>query len=440
MEKNFIDHVAQIIQLKSDAMDVDLSYTSAHTFIGSVTGDKIHVKTYKGPLSADILSMSIGESGDDKTTAHRPVEDTIEDMGLLIPANFTTESLPFYFDKKKYKVVKKNGKKEKVEDGYLYNNYGLIPWDEASGQFAEAQTKKYKAGVIELLSSVYNHKVKTTFTKDDAKNVKNPQKPYISLMGNMVPKYFPEIPEIFFTQGTAGRIHWNYVQPKPPKPKEEQPDWNDLSKYDESETNLKQIKKKLYGLEAILQRQESPIIVLIDDDANKLIKDFRFKTEKRWFTSLTNNPYGWDFQYFKRLAEMACKAALRYAIGDNMDDITKLEVINKDHMERGIKFAMQSSKALEKLFTLKEGFNSKFQNPKIRMQRALISAKNKMLNNGQWQKASGVSSPNEFLELRKELIDGGQVIEVTKSSITVQGEIDRLRLKTRTKIYRWVGV
>ena len=74
-----------------------------------------------------------------------------------------------------------------------------------------------------------------------------------------------KIPEIFFTQGTAGRIHWNYVQPKPTKPKEEQPDWNDLTKYDESEENLGKIKNKLYKLEATLQRQGVPIIVFIDD-------------------------------------------------------------------------------------------------------------------------------------------------------------------------------
>jgi hypothetical protein len=439
-DENFIDLTAETIQLRSDDMDVALAYTSAHTFIGSVTGDKIFVRTYKGDLSADIMSIPIAESGTDKTGAHDPVENTIKEMELLIPANFTTESLPFYFDKKKYKTVEgKDGKKEKVEDGYFYKNYGLIAWDEASGQFAEAENKKHKAGTIELLSCVYNHKLKAAFLKDESRNVDDPQKPYISLLGNMVPIYFPKIPEKFFTQGIAGRIHWTYVPPQKPKPLDQQPDWNDLTNYNKSKNNLTDIKSKLIKLEKMLQKQEIPIIVLIDDEANILIKKFKYDTEVRWFTSLTHNPYGWDYQYFKRLAEMACKAALRYAIGDNVENITKLKVINKGQMKRGIQFAIQSSKALEQLFTLRQGFTSTTQDPKTRMKRSIVNAKNRMLNNNQWRKASGISSPNEFQDLRTDLIKEGLVTEVNKQSITKQTEIDRLRVNTATKIYRWIG-
>jgi len=434
---NFIDDIVTAIQLKIANVDIDLSFTSAHSCVGAVTGDRIEVSTHLGELSPDIMCMVVGDSGCNKTLTHEVAENMIDEIGVLIPADFTTESLPFYFDKKKYKTIKgKDGEKKKVEDGYFYKNYGLITWDEASGQFAEAKNKQYKTGTIELLSSVYNHKLKRAFRKEEFRNIVNPQKPYISLLGNMVPGYFPQIPNLFFSQGIAGRMHWcSHKIEKPDM--DNQADWNVTTNYEQYRENIKGITSKLKKLETTLHNKTSPIVVNIDDDANKLIKKFDYETGTIWFTSIKENPFGWDFQYYKRLPEMACKSALRYAIGDNVDDITKLTHINKNQMKRGIAFAKSSSKALNNLFVLKIGFSSN-RTPEQRAIKAITDAKNQTLNSGQWQRASGITSPNEFQTLKNKIINQGYIIEVDKKLISDPDERQRLGVNTSAKVFRKV--
>jgi hypothetical protein len=435
---NFIDSTATTMLLKGDAIDYHLAFTSAHALIGSITGDKIFVKTYKGLLSADMMCLVISESGTDKTGTHGPIDEFLLKMGLSIPATFTTESLPFYFDKTVTTKHKNEDDEEVEETKYMYKNYGLIFWDEASGVFSEAENKKNKSGTIELLSSVYNHTFKRTFIKDSEKCVRNPQKPYISLLGNMVPWYFPDIPDLFFAQGTAGRIHWCFPDTKKPKEIEKQPDWNNYNNFDKYKSEFNEIENKIYDFNDELQALPEPLIVLIDDDANKLIKEFKHQTEVEWFSSLTENPYGWDWQYFKRLPEMACKAALRYAIGDNIDDIKKLNCINKIQMQRGIDFASDSSDALQRLFTLRNSRKSKCK-PELRAMRALMDATNQMLNNQQWQKTTGITNNVSFQKIRDKLITDQKVVEINKDSITNDEEKIRLGTKNTVKIFKWVG-
>ena len=428
-KNNFIDKISRALKLKVDKVNTDLTYTSAHTLIGSVTGDKIYVSTHLGPLSPDILCMVVAESGTNKTLIHTPVYKSIKEMKLIIPAVFTTQSLPHYFAKRR--VV------DGEEFGYINPNYGLVFWNEASGQFAEAQTKEWRRGVIEMLSDIYDHTLKETYVKDEERCVINPQNPYISLLGNMVPKYFLNIPETFFAQGIAGRMHWCYISAEHPGKLEDEPDWNKLSNYNEYIDEFDTVNKRLVKLHSQLRDLKNSHRVLIDDNANKLIKEFSYKCKMEWYLGSQHNPFGWNWQYFKRLPEMGCKAALRYAIADNIDDINGLKNITGETMKRGIQFAKASSEALEKLFAIRIGMASKI-SPFERACNALREANNGMLTNKQWQNNSGVTNNNDWQRLREDVISKGYAVEIDKSIIENEDEMSRLQVRTAAKIYKWI--
>lgn len=429
--ENFIDYVVNSLYLKDSEINQDVAFASAHALIGSVTGNKIFVLTMKGKLSADIQSFTFGDSGSSKTMTLNVVREALIKLDIEIPSDFTKEGLIHWFSEK-----------EKGDDGfetdkYKHKNYGSIIWDEASSIFSENKNKKYKTGVIELLSEIYDHYLKGILRKDHSLSDLKPQRPFISLFATMVTQYFPSIPEIFFVQGIAGRIHFVHVPPKEPKSLEDEPDWNEYSNLNTFHSKEKVIQDKLKQLRKNLSPYK-PIIIKIDGKANELIKKFSHICKTRWFTSAKYNPYGWDWQYYNRLPEMACKAALRYAIGRKIENIKKLKYITDYDMKRGIDFAKQSSIALQKLFTKRIGKTSKLNSPIARVRYALRNAHNQMLNSHQWKKASGISSPNHFQELRDEVIKEGFVVEVNKKTITDEKEQQRLGIKTRAKVFRWV--
>jgi hypothetical protein len=435
---NFIDGCADAIMSLSDDMDINMAYACAHALLGSVTWDKIFLRTHKGDLSADIMVMVLATSGAGKTLAYKPVKEIVKNMGLLIPATFTTESLSDYFAQRNIEKDE-NGEPMSDEDGkpvygeHIHPNYGLIPWDEASKHFSESRAKKHMSGIIELLSAVYNHSFDSSYYKSYAE-IEFPQDPYVSLLGNMVSEYFTNIPAYFFVQGIAGRIHWVYVEPRRPKTLEEQADWNNTENYQKGQKELKEIEKQLNELNDGLRNLSKPIILKLNDEANTLIREFKVETELESFSNYKNNESGVDYQYLNRLPEMAAKAALRYAIADNIDDVEKLKEINKEQMKRGIDFARKSNEALQVLFTLNNRGSGI--SKKLKAYTALFKAENGMLTNSQWRKASGISSPNTFQKITEQLIEDGSVKTVDKSTITDEDEKDRLKVGTPSKVYK----
>lgn len=414
----------------SDDMDTNMAYACAHALLGSVTGDKVFLRTHKGDLSADIMVMVLATSGAGKTLAYKPVKEIVKNMDLLIPATFTTESLSDYFVQRE---ILDDNNIETSYGEYIHPNYGLIPWDEASKHFSESKTKKHMSGVIELLSAVYNHTFDSYYYKSYGET-EEPQNPYVSLLGNMVTEYFTNIPDYFFVQGIAGRIHWVYVEPIRPKTVEEQADWNNTGNYQKGQKELKEIEKQLNKLNDDLRNLPEPLILKVNDEANELIKDFKAETEFESFSNYKNNESGSDYQYLNRLPEMASKAALRYAIADNIENVEKLKEINKEQMKRGIGFARKSNEALQVLFTLNNRGSGI--SKKLKAYTALFKAENGMLTNSQWRKASGISSPNTFQKITEQLIEDGSVKTVDKSTITDEDEKDRLKVGTPSKVYK----
>jgi hypothetical protein len=124
---------------------------------------------------------------------------------------------------------------------------------------------------------------------------------------------------------------------------------------------------------------------------------------------------------------MAVKASLRYAIGCYYENIENLHLINEKHMELGIKFAQKSHEALQTLFSIK---NIKTGISKLqRSYHELLKSENHMLTSSQWSTKSGITSPNEFQNIKKKLIDQELVIEVDKSTITDEDEMVLLIVK-----------
>ena len=135
---------------------------------------------------------------------------------------------------------------------------------------------------------------------------------------------------------------------------------------------------------------------------------------------------------------MAAKAALRYAIGRYMGNLSALKVIDGRDIERGINFAERSSNDLNKLFTTRVGLNERTAiSDEVKMLRALERAPNRMYNSESWWKNSGIKNRNKFTRLKKELLEKGSVCEADKSSITDEEEISRLKIESnnRTIIY-----
>jgi len=431
---NFIDKTTRAIMKLADDMDEKMAEVCGHTLIGSVTGGEILVLDRDGYSSADLMSIIFGPSGSNKTRAFNPVIKALKQIGeqLVFPATFNKVSLPFMLSKRKVETDEKDapvldGFEEVESDEYMYPNYGLIPWNEASSMFSDSKGSKPMFGAIELLSAIYDHRFDASFfKKDDA--VTYSQFPYVSLLSNTVTDYFGHIPDDFYLQGTAGRLHWVHVKKIRPKPLDEQPALNDTSNIISSEEEFEEITKQLKKLHDYLHNNRSnPIIVYTDDEASSLLQAFKHKIGDDAFFLYSNNLMGGkDSHYLHRLPEMAKKAALRYYISDNIENIEAIGKckINKSQMERGIKFAEDSHNALQELFSRK-ATPEKMSKPELAL-RALYNAKQNMLNTPQWQHDSHITNKNYFTKTKDKLLKQGKVIEVEKSSIIDEGERERL--------------
>ena len=258
------------------------------------------------------------------------------------------------------------------------------------------------------------------------------------MLGAMVTYYIKKMPEYVFVQGLAGRINWNYVRPEDSEYSDS--DWNDPSDYDKAQEHLKEFKN---GLELLMKNMpNSTVIVTLNDDANQIIKKIDKKIHDRWRSDAINNPFGWDWTYLKRLPEMTVKSALRYAIGravmENGKNVSDLKQINKRDINHGIAQINVSIHSLNGLFMLRKNESEQI-SPLNKVGRALMKAKNQMLNNSQWRRTSGFSDKATFNKYRDKLTKEGKVVEVDKSSIIDNEEQIRLRTGTRTKIFKWVS-
>lgn len=333
---NILNHGILGFSVVQDS-DVILATHISHALLGGVINDKIFLKTPKGHLSCDGMFITVGNSGTEKSIPLMKAIRIARDLGIEIPSKFTTEGLSDYFS------IKKDGV-------YCYKPYGIIFWDEVSKYFSESITKQFLNGMIESMSCLYNHYIPKEYYKSYQPN--NPQNPYVSMIGNMVPQYIKEIPDYFWNQGLAGRILWRYITPSQPK----KDSWRDFTYSDKSQEELNRFKEDLIKIKNELEISNAHII-FVDEESDGIIQDFKFKVETQWFENYFTNPFDINYAYKKRLTELLGKTALRIAVGRyyyEHNEFKGFKEIVKSDVELGIKIINQNMSDLETIFNLSE--------------------------------------------------------------------------------------
>ena len=194
-----------------------------------------------------------------------------------------------------------------------------------------------------------------------------------------------------------------------------------------------------------------PTYINIDKSVLKSFWIFDKETTTDWQQKGLANPFHYNYQYLKRLPEMAIKQAGRYCIGRNIDYIIKNGfddsiVITEEDMERGIARMKVSDKHLNDIFAQRmlaekvgklgpNALNNRQYTPQY-VFRCLDKAPNKMATSGQWYALTDMSNINQFTEYKNKLLEKGLVHQVDKKSIKDKYEITRLELyKSAVKIY-----
>jgi len=403
---------------------IETANACAHSLIGAVTNNKIILATPLGDLTADGMFVIVGKSGTIKSIPMKRVYNMARRLNFEIPSIMTVAALRDYF------ALKNKDHK------YVHSNNGLMYWDEMSARFTDAQKLDYMTGTIEAISCIYDHRLDTTYLKSEHR-VARPRDPYVAMLGAMVPSALPNIPPFFWSQGIAGRINWTYV----PEEKKEPVNWKDFRNRKKADSELSIFEINLKTLKHLCEHLKKPIITTVDADANDAIMEFQQQMDDEWLSRAKGNMFSWDEAYLSRLAEMAGKSALRHALGRYFSENSNLknfEFVNGEDMKYGINQTKKSRLDLEYMYiNIKEEGVKQF-DPKSRIIRAIVNAKNQMLHLSQWKLDSSTSDPGTFIKYVNELVRDGKVKRVDKSTITDENEKNRLRTNTVAKIYTWV--
>jgi hypothetical protein len=184
-----------------------------------------------------------------------------------------------------------------------------------------------------------------------------------------------------------------------------------------------------------------------DKAVDNLYNEYGKKCHNYWLSEQKTTPFGFDWQFYKRLAEMAIKEAGRIAIGRQIDVITSQKgftgiKINADDLERGIQRMEKSRQMLDNICQLK-ALSMSHDLTIIKptdintMYYVLVGCLNNTATATQWKKASKLmKSPNVFNKYKDLLIQKGLVETIKKETITDPEERQRLDCDRGTTIYR----
>ena len=436
---NYLDRLAEdIYTVDPRIKNKQTTFACASALLGCLLPN-VRIATRVGhPLSLCEMNFFIGSSGVGKTIPfnelRRLIEGlTIEGHSLLLPSRFTTEGLEDYFARQD-------------EDGeYIYPNIGIMLIDEISQMFSEAKHKKHLSGTIEEIARLYDHNLPTTAL---VSGVRQPRNPYISFIGATVPENLHKIDDSFFQTGEAGRMFWVNCDSDNTKL-----DGISISEKDVDVSN-KRLKLHISLLQDLIRRNPKNIeYIYIQPEADKVWLNYSNKANDEWEYGRATNRFGWDYQYKKRLAEMAIKQAGRYAIGRCFNRLIReksdkpLNVcITVEDMTKGIVRTNLCDMNLAEIMVLRREAiayqkNSKklsfTKNPEVAVLLALKNAINKTMNSTQLFSESGISNYQEFQSILIKHIKDGKILEVDKKTITNLRERNRLTADhNRTKIYQ----
>lgn len=438
--KNYIDTLAASYYLLDTSMSYDVA-TACGSSTLSMCVPNVIVRSHKGDLSLEEMNIIIGLSGITKTLPLKKVRKLAKELGLKMPSFTTTEGARNYFAE-----MELDEKHEETGE-YKHEQYGIIVEDELGAKFTESKTKVHMAGSIELYSKFWDHYLDSNYLAGQ-KEI-SPRAPYVNVIGATITNALSKIPDEFFTQGLAGRFNWTYIDVANYKWKKV--DITDTTNIDKAEKNLSRCADKLSSLLDRCNDMSKPIYVYMDKSVLNSFWTFDKETTVDWKQKALSNPFHYNYQYKKRLSEMAIKQAGHYCIGRNIDHIINHGfddsiVITGEDMERGIARMKVSDKHLNDIFAQRmlatkieklgpNAMNNRQYTPEYVL-KCLVAAPNKMATSGQWYALTNMSNRNQFTEYKDLLLKKGLVRLVDKKSIKDKYEITRLETcKSAVKIY-----
>jgi len=442
-KKNFIFELADAFHLLHKAMNYDIAIACASSLLSAGLYN-IRIPTSRGlPSSLDEMNIIVGLSGVVKTIPLKKADQIAKHLGIKLPSFTTTEGIVSYFAE-----TEKN--KETGKENYIHKPYGIIINDEMSRKFSEAKRKEYATGCIEAYSSFYDHNLEDTYLA--SKGHRDPQSPYVTVIGATITNFLPLIPDHFFSQGLAGRFNWIFCDSTNAEYVTD--DITNLSDYKEAEELFdKHIKilSKLYA-----KNPQTPVNITLKSEVTDIFMEFDKECNLEWEYEASTNLWNCNYQYLKRLPEMAIKSAARYSVGrqasyiiaEGFDGIT----ISEEDMQIGISHMKNSKKNFEEIFLLRQAgieWLHELKKPILERERPFYNA-HIVYNAGlmacggiattkQWFEKTGISDYKTFEKYKNELVKNGNVVQVDKTTITDKAERYKLRADlSATKIWKAV--
>jgi hypothetical protein len=318
---------------------------TAHAVLGSITRDRILLRTnQKQPLTADGQFFVVGYSGSGKTIPFRDALRLSRDIGIEVPAKFTTEGIAEY-------LFKKHESGEKIGE-YVNKPYGLIVKNEASADITANKKKDFMSGTIEILSMFHDHMLPSEYYKTAEGGV--PQDPYFSVILNTVEDFIPKIDEYFWKQGICGRMLWTHIKLKKPEKKS----WLDfgISKEAEDHYNIfKRYCEVLIKETDKLEKTNKRLMLTLTEGADDIREEYGYKAELEHYKAHLINFFDKEHHFLTRLDELLGKTALRIAIGRHLyekSSLNGLTQVTEQDMEEAVKIVDISKKELYEIFTL----------------------------------------------------------------------------------------
>jgi len=439
--ENYIDTLANDYYLLDTTMSYDVAVSCGSTTL-SMCVPNVVVRSHKGDLSLDEMNIIIGISGITKTIPLKQVQKLADKLELRLPTFPTTEGARNYFAE-----MELDENHEETGE-YEHEQYGIIVEDELGGKFTESKAKAHMAGSIELYSKFYDHNLPYNYLASQKEIY--PRDPYVNVLGATITNALSGFPVEFFTQGLAGRFNWTYIDIA--NYKWQQIDITDTKNIDTAEKNLAHHRNKLSLLLDRCNDMSKPIYIYMDKSVLNSFWIFDEETTTDWQQKALANPAHYNYQYKKRLSEMAIKQAGRYCIGRNIDHIINHGFdnsvkVNGEDMERGIARMKESDMQLNDIFAQRimmvRNQHVKTSIPKMDTPETVLAKLAVMPNgratSGQWYELTGMGDRNRFTEYKNFLLNKGLVRQVDKKSIQNKYEFNRLEAyKSAVKIFEVV--
>jgi len=442
---DFVEKLTRFIVVNIEMVQEEWAQLLAISLLSTFLGEIQIVK--KPPVRMNLYILMIALSGTRKSL---PIIHVIEKILKIVGKKLN----------KDFKLPTKSSVEGFIEE--LTENdqkEGLIIAHEFSGVFKKARETGYQSDALEFMSENYDgigYKRRTiSHGKQELEDV------YISILAATTPYFLKKMDEDFFIQGTGNRFLFNYFDIADFKvPSEDEDEMlRDIRAIFSSKgyenynimigqfaDDLVIMYKKLHGKDAVLKdlRLSTPAAIEW--------RKFEIKSLRKWKEVMTN-VYNYKGQIINRYPLTALKLAGIFCISRNFWKIINAEskddvedvLIETEDMKKAIRTVMKHHQHFEMLMEIKEKgkhtveVSVSVEERAYTSLRSLMTFPNYMANQSQLSEKQDVTkSPNTLIGYLNVGLKKGWIEEVDKSTIEDSEEKERLNVKTRSKVYRWV--